>query len=99
MQKEWEPNAGTPNQRINNLKVAKRKGIKTWLSLEPIIDINQALKVIGQTYEFTDFYGVGKLNYNKHQKTINWKNAKEKIINELEKRDKQYLIHKSLEEA
>lgn len=99
MQKEWEPNAGTPKQRINNLKMAKKKNIKTWISLEPIIDIDQALKVIDQTHEFTDFYGVGKLNYNIHQKTINWKEARKKIINKLEKRDKQYLIHKSLEEA
>jgi DNA repair photolyase len=99
IQKEWEPNAGTPKQRIDNLKKAKEKGINTWLSLEPIINVDQALKVIDLTYEFTDFYGVGKLNYNKHQKTIDWKKAKEEIINKLEKRDKKYLIHKSLEEA
>jgi DNA repair photolyase len=99
IQKEWEPNAGTPKQRVNNLKKAKEKGINTWLSLEPIIDIDQALKVIDLTYEFTDFYGVGKLNYNKHQREINWKAAKEKIIEKLEKRDKKYLIHKSLAEV
>jgi len=99
LQKEWEPNAGTPKQRIDNLRKAKEKGINTWLSLEPIINVDQAIKVIEQTYEFTDFYGVGKLNYNKHQKTIDWKEAREKIIDNLETREKKYLIHKSLEEV
>jgi len=99
VQKEWEPNAGTPKQRIRNLKVAKEKGINTWLSLEPIIDIDQALQVIDQTYEFTDFYGVGKLNYNKHQKSIDWKDARERIVDRFEKERKKYMLHNSLMEA
>jgi DNA repair photolyase len=99
LQKEWEPNAASPKQRIENLRRAKAKGIKTWLSLEPIIDLQEALDVIDETQFFTDFYGVGKLNYNKHQKTINWKEVKEKVKEKLNQYNKKYLVHKSLEEA
>ena len=99
LQKEWEPFAASPKQRIENLRRAKKRNIKTWLSLEPIIDLQEALDVIDNTYEFTDFYGVGKLNYNKHQKTINWKEVKEKVEEKLNQYSKKYMIHKSLEEA
>lgn len=99
LQKEWEPFAASPKQRIENLRRAKAEGIKTWLSLEPIIDLQEALDVIDNTHEFTDFYGVGKLNYNKHQKTINWKEVREKVEEKLNVYDKKYLVHKSLEEA
>ena len=99
LQKEWEPFAASPKQRIENLRRAKKRNIKTWLSLEPIIDLQEALDVIDNTHEFTDFYGVGKLNYNKHQKTINWKEVKEKVEKKLNHYGKKYMIHKSLEEA
>ncbi|MBT7192452.1 radical SAM protein [archaeon] len=99
LQKEWEPFAASPKQRIENLRRAKKRNIKTWLSLEPIIDLQEALDVIDNTHEFTDFYGVGKLNYNKHQKTINWKEVKEKVEKKLNHYGKKYMIHKSLEEV
>jgi DNA repair photolyase len=99
MQQIWEPNAASPKQRIDNLRKAKQQGIKTWLSLEPIIDPDQALDIIDNTYEFTDFYGVGKLNYNKHQKTIDWKEVREKVEQKLNECGKKYMIHKSLKEA
>ena len=99
IQQVWEPNAASPKQRIENLKEAKKRNIKTWLSLEPIIDLEQALDVIDETYEFTDFYGVGKLNYNKHQKTIDWKDVNEKVTNKLTQLKKDFKNHKSLDAA
>jgi DNA repair photolyase len=96
IQKEWEPFAGSPKQRIENLEKAKEAGIKTWISLEPILDVEEAIRVIDRTHEFTDFYGIGKINYNKHQKTIDWSKAKEKIRKKLERLKKKYVIHQSL---
>jgi DNA repair photolyase len=98
-QLKWEPKAAEPMQRIENLKVAKGMGIKTWLSLEPIIDIDQAIEVINETQEFTDHYGVGKLNYNSHQKTINWVSARERIIAKFEELEKDHTIHATLLDA
>jgi len=61
--KEIEPNASTPTERIDTLKALKSNGIKTWLSLEPVIDPEETLKVIEATAQFVDFYKVGKLNH------------------------------------
>jgi DNA repair photolyase len=98
-QRKWEPKAAEPMQRIENLKAAKGMGIKTWLSLEPIIDVDQALEVIDQTHKFTDHYGVGKLNYNSHQKTINWASVREILTEKFEELEKDHTMHATLIDA
>jgi len=94
--KTWEPNASRPVERIINLGEAKAKGIKTWVSLEPIIDVIQALNIIKATSPYSDFYGIGKLNYHKHSSTIDWADALIRIEEQLDKYKKDRLIHKSL---
>jgi len=97
---EWEPNAALPQERIDNLKAAKAKGIYTWASIEPIVIPEQSLDLIDQTHEFVDFYGVGKLNYNKKiSDLINWKELKKRIVKRLKKHKKDYILHQSLKEA
>src|SRR3989304_615713 len=34
---KWEPNAALPEDRISALREAKKQGIETWASLEPVI--------------------------------------------------------------
>ena len=41
----WEPNASPVSERFNIAKQAKALGIKTWISLEPVIDLEQAFEV------------------------------------------------------
>ena len=94
---EWEPFAATPQERIDNLVAAKNEGLFTWISLEPIIDPEQALDIIEMTWNFVDFYGVGKLNYHKHQKTIDWIETRERIRNRLTSYKKNFMFHESLE--
>ncbi|HDY87414.1 MAG TPA: radical SAM protein [bacterium] len=81
--KEWEPGAGTPAERILNLRKAKEQGIRTWVSLEPVIVPKETLKIIDLTWEFVDEYKVGKLNYLPEAQRIDWewflKNVKEKL--------------------
>jgi hypothetical protein len=45
------------------IKEAHRLGIFTWVSLEPVIDAKQALKVIDALHSYVDFWKVGKLNH------------------------------------
>lgn len=94
--RKWEPLAATPKQRIKNLELAHKSGIFTWASLEPIIDVEQTLKLIDLTHSFTNFYGVGKINYNKHQSKIDWKTALQRIEKRLKKYKKKKLIHETL---
>lgn len=64
-----EPGATPTLFRLTALQRAHNAGIKTWASLEPILDANDALDFLSIT-ECVDRYKIGKLNY--HPSTINW---------------------------
>lgn len=57
--------------------VAKRKahenGIRTWVSLEPVLYPETTLEIIRQTHVFVDEFKVGTLNYHPHLKNIDWR--------------------------
>jgi len=59
----WEPGAASPMERIESLEEAHRRGIRTWVSLEPVIYPAQTLALIQATSGFVDHYKVGTLNY------------------------------------
>ena len=60
-----------PGNRFDAIIQAKKKGIETWISLEPVIDLQQSLNIINLTHEYCDLYKIGKLN---HQKSnIDWR--------------------------
>lgn len=61
--RKWEPGAALPSDRIEALKLAKRHGIRTWVSLEPVIDPVQTLEIIKRTHSFVDKFKVGKVNH------------------------------------
>lgn len=94
---KWEKNAPLPNNRIETLKYAHDLGIETWVSLEPVIDPEETLKLIELTHEFVDFYKVGTINYNDIKNQINWKEFGLKAIDLLEKYNKKYYIKNDLQ--
>lgn len=65
-----EPRTIDPAARLMGLLLAKKKGIKTWVSFEPVIDTESVLSMIGQYYQAFDKVKIGKLNY--HPSDINW---------------------------
>ena len=70
---EWEPNASTVNDRLEILKNAHKAGIYTWVSLEPVIDPDQALSLIRKAHKYVQFWKIGKLNHMKeYEQTVNW---------------------------
>jgi DNA repair photolyase len=71
--KDWEPNASTVNDRLEILKAAHKAGVFTWVSLEPVIDPDQALDVIRKAHKYVKFWKVGKLNHMKGvEQTVDW---------------------------
>lgn len=40
---KWEKNAAVLEERFNTLKIMHDSGIKTWASMEPVINPNQSL--------------------------------------------------------
>lgn len=75
---KWEPRAELPADRIATLWEAQMAGIKTWVSLEPIIDPDQTIALIKATAAFVDHYKVGKLNHDVNVE-VDWKTAIPKI--------------------
>ena len=61
--KKWERNAAPPEDRIEALKAFHRRGIFTWVSLEPTLDVEASLGIVEATHGFVDLYKVGRANY------------------------------------
>lgn len=91
---KYEPNAAIPEERRYVLKIAKERGIHTWVSLEPVIDTAQTLELIAWTHEFVDLYKIGKLNYTKTR--INWRRFAIEVVNLLSGLGKKYFIKEDL---
>jgi DNA repair photolyase len=93
---EFEPNAARPLQRIRALKEAHDAGIKTWVSLEPVIIPEETLAIIENTYQWIDLYKIGTINYSERKKEIDWKDFGRKAIELLERYGKEYYIKDDL---
>lgn len=96
---EWEPYASSPFARLISLQAAKDRGIKTWVSFEPVIDPEAVFRLIDRTHEYVDLYKIGKWNYDRRAKEIDWPVFREQVSVKLEKLGKSFLIKKDLEEA
>ncbi len=74
LRQKWEPNAATVKGRVSAIQTAKDRGIKTWVSVEPVIDTVNALLVMGALKPFVDLWKVGKINYHKEiEDKIDWR--------------------------
>jgi len=56
---ELEPYADSNKARILAMKLLHEQGIKTFASIEPIIDFDSSLKMIEKTIDFCDLYRIG----------------------------------------
>lgn len=61
-----EPNAPPVSSRLEALREAHNEGVRTWLSIEPIIPpITNVKEIVEKTHDFVDFYVLGAFNYAK----------------------------------
>ena len=93
---KWEPGAALPDDRIQTLEKAKKLGLQTWVSLEPVIDPEAVYEIIERTHSFVDMFKVGVLNYHPHAKTIDWARFAVNVVEVLESFDCQYYIKEDL---
>ena len=70
---KWERGAALPKERTDTLKTFHDKGIFTWVSLEPTLSTEASIKIVKQTYEFVDFYKIGRANYLPMTKSTDWR--------------------------
>lgn len=69
--KRSEPGAVNAYARLFEMTDAKRSGVKTWVSFEPVLDADDVLRAIDTYHNFIDKVKIGKLNY--HPSEIDWK--------------------------
>lgn len=94
---EWEAGAALPKERIDTLRQFYRAGIYTWVSLEPVYDVEATLEIIRQTYEFVNLYKVGRINYHRLTKEIDWQGFTGRVIKLLSETKSAHYIKKDLQ--
>lgn len=92
--KKYEPEAALPEDRFEALKQYHDAGIRTWASLEPVIDPEQSLATIEITKDYVDEYKVGKLNHLKN--TIDWRAFGNRAVDLLLKYGKDFYVKSDL---
>ena len=58
----WEPGAASIVDRISAIQLAHDRNILTWVSVEPVIEPLEALKVIKELHPIVDHWKIGKIN-------------------------------------
>jgi len=97
--KYWEPYAAGWYDRWDAIFEAHNRGIKTWVSLEPVIEPDQALYVIQNLHPIVRHWKVGKINHmprieNKHD----WLAFRQEAAELLDSLGADYYLKKSLTE-
>jgi len=92
-----EPGARLPWDRMNAIREAHARGIRTWVSLEPVLDPLQSLSCIAETREWVDLYEIGKVNHDPEREAeIDWGSFAWQAMNLCNKYDKPFIFKKDL---
>lgn len=92
---EWEPGAPSISSRLDTLRVAKSEGLKTWVSLEPVMKKMSAVKLIHQYHQLVDLWHIGKLNHMEPPQPVDWMEAMRDIMAALDSHLCKYKFKKS----
>lgn len=96
---EYEPHAALPVKRLEALIEASFSGIRTWVSLEPVIDPAQSLDLIEITLPYVDVYKIGMWNHDKRARDIDWQGFLNRAVGLLEEHNKDFFIKGDLAAA
>lgn len=95
---KWERAAALPANRLAALKAFHERGIFTWVSLEPTLDVESSLAVVEATHGFVDLYKVGRANYvGEITRTTDWRGYTLRMIDLLNRHGKRHYIKKDLQ--
>ena len=87
----------TPRDRIDALKAFRERGIFTWVSLEPTLDVEASLAIVEATHSFVDLYKVGRANYLPMTKTTDWRDYTLRMLDTLNRVGARHYIKKDLQ--
>jgi len=94
---EWEPHADCVEYRVACLRAAKAAGLRTWVSMEPVIDDGEALRVLELAGDCVDVWRIGKLNHHPEiERRIDWSAFLHELLVELHASGSRYYIKNGL---
>ncbi|MFA4945098.1 MAG: radical SAM protein [Lentisphaeria bacterium] len=70
--RKWEPGAASVTDRADNLRRARDAGLRTWISVEPVIDPEEAFWAIWVGMAVADMIKVGRLNHMDTPRPVDW---------------------------
>jgi DNA repair photolyase len=91
-----EPLAAVPEDRVEAICEAHNRGIRTWVSLEPVFEPADALAWIEDLADCVDLFKVGTLNHSSLAKEIDWRQFGIEAIALFERLGKPYWIKHDL---
>lgn len=94
----WEPNAAPVEERVELLARAKARGIPTWVSMEPVVEPDEALAVLERLLPVADTVKVGRWNHDAAANAIDWRAFALEIKARLVATGKPHLLKRGLAE-
>jgi DNA repair photolyase len=91
----WEPNAAPITERFALARQAYDRGIKNWVSLEPVIYPEQAIEVVERLHPYVDLWKVGPVNYVAGIE-VDWRKFKDDIVSLFESVGAKYILKDEL---
>jgi len=92
----WEPGAASVAWRVEAIRLARSLGIRTWVSVEPVVDPAEAILVIQSLAPWVDEFRVGKLNHMELPEPVDWHEWAPRLLWAVEESGRHYLIKESL---
>lgn len=93
----WEPYSSSIQERIKAIRQFKDAGVKTWISMEPILPDSSPERILLELKDDVDWWVFGRLNY--HQVNNTWYREKARALIDIAKRyNLNFYIKKELRE-
>lgn len=96
LKEKWEPGAPSIESRLKWLHKAYQHGIKTWVSIEPVIDTAEALAVIDAVAPYAVNIKIGRWNYNREANKIDWAEFLYRVLEKVSSLRQSYYIKNDL---
>lgn len=97
MSYRWERGAAPPEDRFDALRAFSEAGIYTWVSLEPVFDVEATLETIVRTHAFVNLYKVGRINYSPLTHRIDWRDFAARVTQLLAQTGNDHYIKQDLQ--
>lgn len=96
--RKWEPGAATPSDRLSALRAFHRRGIFTWVSMEPTLDVKASEQIVRETCGFVDLYKIGRANYISMTRTTDWAAYARRMVDVVAENGARAYFKRSLQE-